>query len=489
MLEMGNLDADNYTEKIQNRTVVFEADGKATFLIAVSDNSHYYSGMIHPPSFGNVLKINTQRGIRMGLALSLAAITLLFAVLALYIYLKTKRKNSLIFFILGLSTAIMISYSCVHAIIPMASHPWYAVELLSGYITILMIVILHNRICKMGFLPRVISTAAAAVFACLMLLYGALSTFLTAEIVVIFSYLIAVFKILVSGYLIIIAAKAITKSDFSGKILFYGDIFFACSLLWDYVLPAYEPVLGGWFQEWGCLLLVGATGIILWHDVSIGYRHSLTFAEEQRQMQRQLDMQEEHYRQISNQIEESRRMRHDFRQHLRAILSMSENNEAVCKYIHEITSIGAMITPVSFCENHAVDALIRYYAAVSKEEGITLAVKLSVPENSPIPVVELCTVIGNLFENAIEASLRLTDREKKIAVKGKLDVGAFYFVVQNNFDDIVIKKDHKFISRKHDGFGIGLASIKEIVKHHGGMLEVESANGIFKASVVLPYRE
>ncbi|MEG0692564.1 MAG: GHKL domain-containing protein, partial [Oscillospiraceae bacterium] len=214
-----------------------------------------------------------------------------------------------------------------------------------------------------------------------------------------------------------------------------------------------------WFQEWGCLSLVGAAGVVLWNDMARGYRYSLTFAEEQRQMQRQLDMQKEHYRQISNQIKESRRMRHDFRQHLRVILSMSERNEKVCKYIHEITSIGALIAPTSFCENHAVDALIRYYATVSK------------------------------FENAIEASGRLIDKEKKITVKGKLDTSAFYFVVQNNFDNIVIKKDNKFISRKHNGFGIGFESIKEVVKRHNGMLEVESEHGVFKASVVLPYYE
>lgn len=489
ILEMGNPDVTHYTEKIQNRTVEFEAHDKVTFLIAVTDVNHYYSGMIYPPAFGDVLKVNTQRDIRNGLSLALSSITFMFAVFSLYIFIKTKRNNSFIFFILAVSTTIMISYSAVHGIISMPSQPWYTIELLSGYITIFMIVILHNRICKVNLISRMISTITVAIFALLMFLYGTFSMYLNAQIVLISSYLIVLFKVIVSSYLIILSAQSFIKSNFRGKILFYSDIFFASSLLWDFLLQAYEPIYGGWFQEWGCLSLVGAAGVVLWNDMARGYRYSLTFAEEQRQMQRQLYMQQEHYRQISNQVNETRRMRHDFRQHLRTILSMAKNDHEICTYIQGISSLDVLTTPESFCENHAIDALIQYYTSMSKAQGIKYSIRLNIPDTIPFPVVEICTMIGNLFENAIEASARLQDQEKTIDIKAKLDLSAFYFVIQNNFDDILIKKKNKYISRKHEGYGIGLRSVKEIAKKYNGIFEVNSHNAVFKASIVLPCPE
>ena len=490
-LQMGEPDIKDYQNQTQCRIITFEASGKVTLLLAVSDLSWIYSGLVYPPAFGEPLNVNTTRGVRIGLCLIRVTVTLMLAILTLYLAMRIRRKNNIwLFFLLCLATSVFTSYSVVHCILPMPIQPWYSIELVSGYLVTLLVLLLHNRICNTKNHAQVISGGAAGVVSILALLYGLSATHLTPPVMLVFSNLVFGFKLLTSVYLLLTAAVAVRQNIEKATVLLLADIVYACAFVWDRLLPNYEPIFGGWFQEWGSLSLVIAVGVVLWYDVVMGYRHSLVYAEEQRQMKRQLTMQVEHLRQMNQKVEESAKLRHDFRHHLRTLMTLSEagRHAELENYIRGITVINEGTRLGRLTDNIELDALIQYYSNLAQSTGILLRARLHLPQELNFPIVDLCGVLGNLLENAVEACQRQQSGDKIIFIAGRLQEGQMEFVVDNSFNGELKTLGGKYLSSKRRGFGLGISSVLETVERYDGIINLYADTNGFHAELSLPLR-
>lgn len=119
-LQMGNPNKNSYQSQTQNRVITFEAAGKVTLLLAVSDYTWIYSGLIYPPTFGEPLNLYGIRGLRFGIAIIIATITLMLAIFTLYLAIRTQQKHNIwVFFYcvwrplyLALILSYMVSWRC-----------------------------------------------------------------------------------------------------------------------------------------------------------------------------------------------------------------------------------------------------------------------------------------------------------------------------------------------------------------------------------------
>lgn len=488
-LQIGEPDSDNYQDQIQCRVITFEASGKVTLLLAVSDRSWVYSGLVYPPAFGEPLNVNTTRGIRIGLCLILTTVTLMLAAFSFYLAVRTRRKNNIwLFFLLCVATTVFTSYSVVHGILPLPIQPWYSIELVSGYLVTLLVLLLHNRICDTKRYAQIISGAFAGAVCVLALFYGLFAAKLALPAMLAFSNLVFGFKLLTAVYLLFTAAVAVRRNIEKATILFYADVMYACAFVWDRFLPNYEPIFSGWFQEWGSLSLVIATGIVLGHDVGMGYRHSLVYAEEQRQMKRQLTMQVEHLRQMNQKVDESAKLRHDFRHHLRTLMTLAGDGhcEELENYIRGITEINEGTRIGRLTDNLELDALVQYYSNLAQSGGIQFRARLSFPAVLNFPIVDLCGLLGNLLENAVEACQRQQTGDKTIFIAGRAQDGQLEFVVDNSFDGKLNIRGGKYISSKRSGCGLGIPSVLETVERYGGVINLYADEKGFHAEVSLP---
>lgn len=488
-LQMGVPDTEDYRDQTQCRVITFEGSGKVTLLLSVSDYTWVYSGMIYPPAFGEPLNVFTTRGLRFGICLILVTVTLMLAVFSFYLAIRTRRRNNIwLFFLLCLSTAVFISYCVVHGILPLPIQPWYSIELVSGYLVTLFVILLHNRICDTKKAMQAISATFAGVVCVLAFLYGLFAAELTLPLMLAFSNLIFGFKLLTSVYLLFTSAMAVRRNIEKATILLYADIIYACAFAWDRLLPKYEPVLGGWFQEWGSLSLAFATGVVLLYDVAMGYRHSLIYVEEQRQMKRQLTMQMEHLRQMNQKMEESAKLRHDFRHHLRTLMTLAgeERCEEMENYIRSITEINEGTRLGRLTDNIELDALVQYYSNLAQYAGIQFRSRLSLPKVLDFPIVDLCGLLGNLMENAVEACQRQQTGDKTIFIAGRTQDGQLEFVVDNSFDGELKTRGGKYLSSKRNGFGLGVSSVLETVERYNGVINLYADEKGFHSEVSLP---
>ncbi|WP_308415526.1 hypothetical protein [Sporanaerobium hydrogeniformans] len=209
-LQMGEPDANDYQDQTQCRIITFEASGKVTLLLAVSNHSFIYSGLIYPPAFGEPLNVYTIRGLRFGICLILVTMTLMLAIFSFYLAIRTSRGNNIwLFFLLCLSTAVFTSYCVVHSILPLPIQPWYTVELVSGYLVTLFVMILHNRICDTKRVLQIISGTFAGLVCVIAFVYGLFASQLTLPLMLAFSNLVFGFKLLTAVYLLFTVAMAV----------------------------------------------------------------------------------------------------------------------------------------------------------------------------------------------------------------------------------------------------------------------------------------
>lgn len=200
-----------------------------------------------------------------------------------------------------------------------------------------------------------------------------------------------------------------------------------------------------------------------------------------------LAMESRRYMELQTYLDNTRRLRHDFRQHLHVIAGLTETGqlEELKSYLHQYESELSEHRP-SLCANAAVDALAGYYDHAAGQQSVPVEWKLALPRQLPMPEADLCTILGNLLENALHASQKLPPEQRRVQVMAQmLSPAMLGLVVENRYDGMLKKQQGILHSTKHEGTGIGLVSAETVVHKYNGNLHLETEEQIFRVNVLL----
>lgn len=116
-------------------------------------------------------------------------------------------------------------------------------------------------------------------------------------------------------------------------------------------------------------------------------------------------LQKQHYEHMLLQYEELRKFRHDVKNHMLALNSMctSEDNSQIKKYLSQLTNEVSSKKPVEYTGNRELDAVIAPFVLEAESKNIKVQFKGRVSDNVAIDMFDMCTIISNLLNNAIEA--------------------------------------------------------------------------------------
>lgn len=501
--QAGNPDPQAYRDATRSRIVSFEAGGSAKIILAVNNRSHFYSGLVYPPALGRSDAIVRLQGVMWCVCACMVLAGLLGAVVSLRIGMKMKRRSAGLFALLCLSAAMNSAAPLLHGFAELPVQPWYALEVFLIYIASALIVVLQNRICCAdGRLAHGVEKAAFA-FCALALAYGLCAARLEAAHMRLFSLLSALFKAGCAAWLMGVSLHAMLRRRIPVDALFYAAAFHAAMLAWDRILPDYEPIYGGWFAQWSMLVMILVIGCTLWQELVFAYSYSVTFAEENRQLQRQLDMQMEHARQVSACLQENQRLVHDFRHHVRTIQGMalrlcpedeSGGRNSLMNYLDELcdsklpqgeAQIHAM------CSLPAVDALLQYYSRAAANSGVSAMLQLHIPAGLGLSELEWCAVLGNLLENALEGGRRSGVQHPEMHIVSKWTGKTFFLMVENSYNGSYSRMGEAFLSGKRGNRcpGVGLESVRETIRRHGGSVEFFPMEASFRVGITLALPE
>lgn len=198
---------------------------------------------------------------------------------------------------------------------------------------------------------------------------------------------------------------------------------------------------------------------------------------------------------LKNQIEEvhnvyltMRGWRHDYHNHmqsLKAYLAMDNISDAR-NYLDELETDLDNINLLFDTGNIGVDAILNSKISLAINNGIPVDYKATVPEHTTVSEIDLCVVLGNLIDNAVEAC-------EKVAPEGqfiRLYIGRFqeqlYISVSNATNETVRKLDEEYITNKRGNHGHGLKRINRIVEKYEGYINRKNEAGVFVTEIMLP---
>ena len=259
------------------------------------------------------------------------------------------------------------------------------------------------------------------------------------------------------------------------------------SLLFQTALPVFEPIRFGWQTENAGFAFILILGGGLWFDTVKAYADRAALTENVRLMKKQFSLQEENYRLITGNFAEIRRMRHDLRHHLNTIKELAGQHqyEELEHYIMGWEDSSEQATRPALCENQAANAILNYYQQAADEKNISLRLKVALPSELKLEGWNLGILLGNLLENAIEASEKLPEEMRLVKVYSRIANGNLLLTVKNHWSGEFLASGEQVYSTKHQGVGIGLSSVRSLVKKKGGQFFISPNEPDFTVSVVL----
>lgn len=204
----------------------------------------------------------------------------------------------------------------------------------------------------------------------------------------------------------------------------------------------------------------------------------------------QSELIEKQVREIQNMYRQVRGWRHDYRNHINnmKIQLSQENYDGLSDYLNELADDLDTVDTVIKTGNVMADAILNSKLNVAEKMNVQLNVKANVPETLPMSDVELCSVLGNMLDNAVEACGTLPEEERFMRVYiGKLK-GQLYLSVQNSAGK-VRKEKGSYLSTKEGEHGYGLFRIDRVAKKYGGYVNRQNEEGIFATEIMIPLTE
>ena len=187
------------------------------------------------------------------------------------------------------------------------------------------------------------------------------------------------------------------------------------------------------------------------------------------------------------------KMTHDFKNHLNTIsmLSRNEKNSELLEYLNEVTSDINRIQLETFTGIDSIDAVINNKRSIARKESISLEIDCAFLCALKVRHSELCSIVANLLDNAIEANLQIENvDERKISLSISVINSMFLLKCVNSYKENTIQKSAKgellTIKENPKEHGYGMQIVKALAEKNNGAFEYQFEAAKFTSIVMLP---
>lgn len=197
-----------------------------------------------------------------------------------------------------------------------------------------------------------------------------------------------------------------------------------------------------------------------------------------------------HYNEIENIYREMRGWKHDYHNHIqlmKAYLELEKYKE-MDKYLNDLNMDLTNIDTVLKTGNLMVDAILNSKLSLAISRDINVNAKVTVPKKLQVADIDLCVIIGNLMDNAMEATMKIANPEARfIRVYIREMKGQLYISITNSMEGKAQKSGLEYTSTKlGKNHGFGLKRVDNIVNKYDGFINRQSEEGIFATEITLP---
>lgn len=324
--------------------------------------------------------------------------------------------------------------------------------------------------------------------------------------------------LLLAGCALVSRALGLWSAGFGGcpvgaaAFLCNGPILFAFLLLlsgkrqslrlWNRILTALSFLALALFQWLLCgtgriAVERGLLGILLWGSAALEillfltvegtlyfYKKGFEFRTEQFRSR----LMEHSYGEIRDIYMDVRGWRHDYHNHMqvmKAKLSLGDL-DGMGVYLDQLERELDRVDTLVKSGNLMTDAILNSKLTLARRNNIQVNCKAKLPERLPMEDVDLCVILGNLLDNAIEACQKLEEDSRTLRLYMAVNKGQFYLSLQNSAPQEPDFDARHYITSKRGNHGLGMKRVKAAVDKYQGYLNLANEPGIFAAEVTMP---
>lgn len=197
----------------------------------------------------------------------------------------------------------------------------------------------------------------------------------------------------------------------------------------------------------------------------------------------------ENYRSLEAKLREGAELRHEFSHRLTVLDAYAKagDYEAVARSLEEWRG-SAADGSARYCEHIAVNAMLQDTAARARERGIEFRASAIVPRELNISDDDLCRLLMNMLDNAVEGAERTPEgRRKFVRVRLRSSEGFLAVSCENSFDGRVLPDGRGgLLTTKPEGaHGLGLAQMRAVAEKYSSVLELSRTDGEFTVQTAL----
>lgn len=277
------------------------------------------------------------------------------------------------------------------------------------------------------------------------------------------------------------------KTNLKMMILPIGSMFLAHRIFY----AQYEMGIKGFYPNtiFSIVILFGLNVIVF--NIYIQLSENLELQRKNAIYEKEFQLLERNMHEKESMMQEIRVKRHDLKHQMLNLLALLQKGEygkleSDMKQMAELESLNGLL--VVNTQNSIIDSFVNNQYAVAKEKGIDFQVKIDVPAELPFAGEDLCVILGNALDNAIEACERGQVSKPWISIKLIYDGTNLLMTLENSFDGTIRKnKKGMQISRKANSqqHGIGTYSIQRVVQKYHGYYHVEVMEKEYHLEIIL----
>lgn len=227
-------------------------------------------------------------------------------------------------------------------------------------------------------------------------------------------------------------------------------------------------------------------------NIAIFYLYDELLKASQKHLENQLAIQqntiyEKQMKLIYQSQENITMFRHDMKNHLYALRKLVENNDnqQAIYYINDTFDIISNTLEYCNSSNYTVDSILNFKISEAVNLGVKVFVHTKIPIELAINNFDLNIVLGNLMDNAINATVKATEKFIEINMSYERDV--LFVDITNSYNGIIKEQQNNFISTHKNihEHGIGIPSVKRVIKKYDGTIEFVYDQNKFKVVVMI----
>ena len=204
------------------------------------------------------------------------------------------------------------------------------------------------------------------------------------------------------------------------------------------------------------------------------------------------DLQEEllqrQFGEISNIYLNMRGWRHDYHNHIQALKANLDNGQAqkAREYLNQIEHELDKVDTFVKSGNMMVDAILNSKLTLAMKQNIKINCDAYLPQELFLTDVDLCTILGNVLDNALESCGKIPETKRFIRIYIAMVKEQFYLSVQNGSKEDIDFEQQNFITTKRGNHGLGMKRVAAVVDRWGGYLNLNQETGVFATEITIP---